>query len=90
MGNAIADGWSVYSSEDYKTDIIYLEEQDYGEILAEIRDMNLARYHWRDFDGEMASPSDKFNLGLLAEELHGLLGRHLQDILDALASINHL
>jgi len=47
QGNAIADGWDVYSSREYKTDIIYLEEQDYDEILEQIEGMDLARYKWK-------------------------------------------
>jgi hypothetical protein len=76
MGNAIADGWSVYSSKEYKTDITYLEEDDYEEILDEIEGMNLARYRWKNDDvifeenygmGSL-STTDGLNLGVIAEE----------------------
>ena len=56
MGNAIADGWSVYSSEKYKTDITYLEERDYEDILKEIEGMNLATYRWKGEAGVDSSP----------------------------------
>jgi len=48
MGNAIADGWDVYSSREYKTDITYLEETDYENILEEIEGIELARYRWKN------------------------------------------
>jgi len=63
MGNAIADGWDVYSSEEYKTDIVYLEEQDYDDILEEIGDMDLATWRWRDEIGTVPE-----SLGIIAEE----------------------
>ncbi|OGZ40384.1 MAG: hypothetical protein A3I88_00985 [Candidatus Portnoybacteria bacterium RIFCSPLOWO2_12_FULL_39_9] len=79
-GDAIADGWSVYSSRDYKTDITYLEEREYDDILEEIKGMKVARYRWKSDTG--AAPMEQFsprtaplellqsntNLGLIAEE----------------------
>jgi len=68
-GNAIADGWSVYSSKEYKTDIAYLEEDDYEEILDEIEGMDLARYRWKNEIASSSLPSyNKTMLGVIAEE----------------------
>ncbi len=73
MGNPIADGWNVYSSAAYKTEISYLEEQDYDEILGEIGGLEIATYRWKkDFDrsgeaNEAASSSDKM-MGVIAEQ----------------------
>jgi hypothetical protein len=79
MGNAIADGWSVYSSREYKTNIVYLEEQDYEDILEDIEKMNLARYRWKkdvelggvasqDLSGDLSGTSTETMLGVIAEE----------------------
>jgi hemin uptake protein HemP len=79
-GNAIADGWSVYSSEEYKTDITYLEEKDYEDILEEIEGMNLARYRWKKDEVRSptpnnvrswtptSAPTSDLNLGVIAEQ----------------------
>ncbi|MFH1610589.1 MAG: tail fiber domain-containing protein, partial [Patescibacteria group bacterium] len=81
-GNAIADGWDVYSSKKYKTDITYLEEQDYADILDEIEEMNVATYKWKvDVIPAEAgiqtwipnqvgddTRGDSTNLGIIAEE----------------------
>jgi len=73
MGNPIADGWSVYSSEQYKTDITYLEEEEYEDILKEIKDMNLAKYRYKkDKESgfvESSTEESKLNLGVIAEEV---------------------
>ncbi|MFH1387726.1 MAG: tail fiber domain-containing protein, partial [Patescibacteria group bacterium] len=69
-GNAIADGWDVYSSEDYKTEITYLEEQDYKDILDEIEALNTATYRWKDrsFADAQDDNNGKKNFGIIAEE----------------------
>ena len=71
MGNAIADGWDVYSSEEYKTDITYLEEKDYDDILEEIEGINVATYRWKTDvvdDSYFESTASSTNLGIIAEE----------------------
>jgi hypothetical protein len=75
MGNAIADGWEVYSSREYKTDIIYLEEKDYKDILDEIEEIDVATYKWKaDIEEDLIGPivventSTSTNLGIIAEE----------------------
>ncbi|MBU1292089.1 tail fiber domain-containing protein, partial [Patescibacteria group bacterium] len=67
MGNAIADGWEVYSSREYKTDITYLEEKDYQDILDEIEGMDIATYKWKT-DVTVENTSTSTNLGVIAEE----------------------
>jgi hypothetical protein len=82
MGSAIADGWDVYSSREYKTEITYLEKTDYEDILEEIEGMELARYIWKNDlrsglstttlpDGnimESQDPTLNQNLGVIVED----------------------
>ncbi len=47
MGSAIADGWDVYSLEEYKTNIEYFDEEDYESVLEKIKAMPIARYNYK-------------------------------------------
>jgi len=64
MGSAISDGWDVYSLEEYKTNIEYLEDKDTEDILEKIKNTPIARYNYKtdkDFN------NDK-HLGLIVEQ----------------------
>lgn len=65
MGNAIAAGWDVWSSEKYKTDINYLNEEQYQDVLDKISVIQIATYY---YDQENCVDSScKKRLGLIAE-----------------------
>ena len=82
-GNAIAAGWDVWSSKEYKKEITYLNNQDYSDILDEIAETNVATYYYRGEAScstedtlnpsqppftEREGPLCKKRLGLIAEE----------------------
>jgi len=62
LGSAIADGWDVYSLEEYKTNIEYLEEEDTEDILGKIKNISIARYNYKTDE----VGNDK-HLGLIVE-----------------------
>lgn len=62
-GNAIADGWDIYSSREYKKDITYLQPSDYAGILQTLDKINVVRYHYKDED-----ENAKLKIGVIAEE----------------------
>jgi len=57
-GEAIADGWAVYSSRDYKTDIEYFGDEDYEEALKKVRGLKIARYKLKNSKNNWSSEAE--------------------------------
>jgi hypothetical protein len=62
-GSARADGWDVYSSREYKKDIIILQPSDYEEVLRRLSELDVVRYHYKADD-----ECRKLRMGVVAED----------------------
>jgi len=60
-GEAIADGWAVYSSRDYKTDIEYFGDEDYERALEKVKGLKIARYRLKDSKNNWSSEAELCN-----------------------------
>ncbi|MFY9457687.1 MAG: tail fiber domain-containing protein, partial [Candidatus Spechtbacterales bacterium] len=70
MGAAIADGWDVYSREEYKTNIEYLGDEETEDMLEKIKNTPIARYNYKTEIDNEANPSTAAqgkHLGLIVE-----------------------
>lgn len=64
-GEAFATDWLKPSSRDYKTDIEYLQDDEYRKMLERISDLKVARYRYKE-EINTQSPDQ---IGLISEEL---------------------
>jgi len=66
-GDVAATGFINVSTRDAKKDIAYLDNADYENILAKLKDINVATYHYNSECNTADGPCED-RLGLIAEE----------------------